>query len=86
MEDSCFSVADDKIKGGLLDRIRGNGAFRRFKDAIQMNGIEEDWYSFRQEALEKIAIDLLEENEISYTKDGDSKGCINCAQARPLDG
>jgi hypothetical protein len=60
MEDFCYAVADDKI--------RGSGAFRRFKDAIQMNGIEEDWYSFRQEALEKIAIDWLEANKIPYVK------------------
>jgi len=68
MEDFCYSVADDKIRGALLDKIRGSGAFRRFKDAIQVNGIEEDWYSFRQEALEKIAIDWLEANQIPYAK------------------
>ena len=74
MEDFCFSVADDTIRGSLLDKIRGNGAFRRFKDAIQMNGIEEDWYSFRQEAFEKIAIDWLEDNKISYAKDEECEG------------
>ena len=68
MEDFCYAVADDKIREDLLDKIRGSGAFRRFKDAIQMNGIEEDWYSFRQEALEKIAIDWLEANKIPYVK------------------
>jgi len=52
-----------------LDKIRGRGAFGRFKDAIHMNGIEEEWYRFRQEELEKIAIDWLELNKISYTKD-----------------
>jgi len=34
-----------------------------------MNGIEEEWYRFRQEDLEKIAIDWLGVNQISYTKD-----------------
>ena len=51
-----------------MDKIRGRGAFRRFKDAIHMNGIEEEWYRFRQEELEKIAIDWLEANQISYVK------------------
>jgi hypothetical protein len=74
MEDFCFSVADDKIRGGLLDKIRGSGAFRRFKDAILINGIEEDWYSFRQKAFEKIAIDWLEYNKIPYTKDEECEG------------
>jgi len=61
-------VVDDEIKERLLDKIRGRGAFRRFKDAIHMNGIEEEWYRFRQEELEKIAIDWLEANQISYVK------------------
>ncbi len=74
MEDFCYSVLDDKIRERLLDKIRGQGAFRRFRDAIQLNGIEEDWYRFRQEALEKIAIDWLEANQISYAKDEGCKG------------
>jgi hypothetical protein len=68
MEDFCCSVEDDKIRGELLDKIRGRGAFGRFKDALHMIGIEEEWYRFRQEELEKIAIDWLERNHISYTK------------------
>ena len=69
MEEFCCSVVDDEIKERLLDKIRSRGAFRRFKDAIHMNGIEEQWYRFRQEELEKIAIDWLEANQISYAKD-----------------
>ena len=69
MEDFCHSLADDKIRERLLDKIRGRGAFKRFKDAIRNSGIEEEWYRFRQEELEKIAIDWLEANQIPYTKD-----------------
>ena len=69
MEDFCRSVVDDKIRERLLDKIRGQGAFRRFKDAIRNYGIEEEWYRFRQEELEKIAVDWLEANQIPYTKD-----------------
>jgi hypothetical protein len=68
MEDVCCSVEGDKIRGELLDKIRGRGAFRRFKDAIKSHGIEEEWYRFRQGELEKIAIEWLEGNHISYTK------------------
>jgi len=68
MEDFCCSVEDDKIRGELLDKIRGRGAFRRFKDALHIIGIEDEWYRFRQGELEKIAIAWLEENQISYTK------------------
>lgn len=69
IEGFCCSVEDDKIRESLLDKIKGRGAFSRFKDAIHMNRIEEEWYRFRHEELEKIAIDWLEENQISYTKD-----------------
>ncbi|MCI0499814.1 MAG: UPF0158 family protein [Planctomycetales bacterium] len=68
VEDFCCSVEDDKIRGELLDKIRGRRAFSRFKDAIKSHGLKEEWYRFRQEKLERIAIDWLEGNQISYTK------------------
>ncbi|MCX5815223.1 MAG: UPF0158 family protein [Proteobacteria bacterium] len=69
IENFCYSVKDDKIRKDLLYKIKGGGAFHRFKDAIHVHGIEEERYRFRQEELEKVAIDWLEANQISYTKD-----------------
>jgi hypothetical protein len=69
IEEFCCSVVDDKVRGYLLDKIKGRGDFSRFKNSIHRNGIEDEWYRFRQEKLEKIAIDWLEVNQISYTKD-----------------
>jgi hypothetical protein len=54
----------------LVYQIRGSGAFRRFKDAIRRHGIEDEWYQFRDQALEEIAIEWLESNGIAYTKTG----------------
>ncbi|MFH1079388.1 MAG: UPF0158 family protein, partial [Pseudomonadota bacterium] len=68
MEEFCWSIADDKIRGALLDKIKGQGAFRRFKDAVHMNEMEDEWYRFRQDELEKIAMDWLEANQIPYAK------------------
>jgi hypothetical protein len=68
MEEFCCSIVDDEIREGLLGKIRGQGAFRRFKDTIHMNGMEEEWYLFRQKELEQIAIDWLEANQIPYAK------------------
>ena len=68
MEEFCSSVQNQGMKEDLLDKIRGRGAFRRFKDAIHFFGIEEAWYQFRREALEKIARDWLEEHDIPYTR------------------
>jgi hypothetical protein len=35
IRDFCHSIDDDELRGLLLDKIRGAGAFRRFKNAIQ---------------------------------------------------
>ncbi len=69
MEDFCSSIKDETISDTLLRAIRGSGAFRRFKDRIRCFGIEEDWYRFREKALETIAISWLDENQIAYVRD-----------------
>jgi hypothetical protein len=60
IEEFCCSVKNDKIRESLLDKIRGRGAFSRFKDAIRVNGIEEEWYRlviiFRNEMRDQSGI------------------------------
>ena len=67
MEDFCYDVEDEDFSAELLNRIRGRGAFRKFKDAIRQRGITDDWYAFRKVAFKRIAIDWLEDNDIPYT-------------------
>jgi hypothetical protein len=69
MRDFCYSVDDERLSSELLDAIHGSGAFRVFKNAIYYRGIEQRWHSFRQDALEQIARDWLERNEISFVED-----------------
>lgn len=66
MERFCSSLDNEKIVEILYSAISGKGAFRRFKDTVQRYGIEKNWYSYREEALKKIAIDWCERNNISY--------------------
>jgi hypothetical protein len=68
MEDFCYTIEDEKIQDKLLNSISGRGAFRRFKDAIHFLDIQNDWYRFREEEFEKIAIEWLEDNGIEYTR------------------
>jgi hypothetical protein len=68
MERFCYSVEDPKLSDELSSQIRGSGAFRRFKDAIHRYSIEDDWYRFRDQALEEIAIEWLESNGIAFTR------------------
>jgi hypothetical protein len=72
MEDFCDSIEKPRLRDEMLSRIRGSGAFRRFKDGIHFHGIQEDWYRFRQQALEAIAIEWLEDNGIAFTRSSDN--------------
>jgi hypothetical protein len=69
MERFCLSIPNKKISDVLLSKIRGSGAFRRFKDSIYGYGIEEDWFKFRDEAYKEIVIAWLEIHGFDYTDD-----------------
>lgn len=58
---------DEWISDTLMSSIRGSGAFRRFKDTIHRYNIQDEWYAFRTKALEAIAVEWLEDNELSYS-------------------
>jgi hypothetical protein len=69
MERFCLSISDEKISDVLLSKIRGSGAFRRFKDTIYRYGIEKDWFRFKDEAYKEIAISWLESKGFTYADD-----------------
>ena len=66
MEDFCLSVEDQKTSEILYTLIKGSGAFGRFKNAIHIYEIAEDWYKFRNEAFKEIAIEWCQENNIEF--------------------
>ena len=69
MERFCLSHPDGKIGDILHQKIKGPGAFRRFKDAIYEYGIEDDWFKYHDEAYKEIAISWLESHGIAYVDD-----------------
>ena len=58
-----------RIGGELLDALHGRRAFRRFKDALQRLELAEEWYRYREGALEEIAVEFLEANGIGYRRE-----------------
>jgi hypothetical protein len=60
------TVKSSKIREDLRDKIHGRGAFRAFKDALRRHRIEQDWFTFRDEALRKIAIEWCEEIGVEW--------------------
>jgi hypothetical protein len=69
MERFCLSLSNSKVSDVLLRKIRGSGAFRRFKDTIYQYGVEDDWFKYRDEAYKEIAIAWLESKGITYSDD-----------------
>jgi Uncharacterised protein family (UPF0158) len=69
MERFCQDFSDQQVGERLLRLIKGSGAFGRFKNAIHSMGIQNDWYSFKRARLEEMALEWLEEHEISFSRD-----------------
>src|ERR671931_1973223 len=68
MERFCLSVDDEDMRDDLCDAIRGRGAFRRFKDRIQLYEMTEEWYQYRDAARREIAIAWCAAHGILYTE------------------
>ncbi len=62
----CLSIEDNEISSYLRRSIKGNGAFRRFKEAIIRCGVREKWFAYRDEAFREIARDWCEYHSIEY--------------------
>ncbi|MCC5912927.1 MAG: hypothetical protein JJU46_01010 [Balneolaceae bacterium] len=69
MEDFIRSLDDGAIKDDLFNAIRGRGAFRYFKDKVFDYGIRNDWFSFKNQVMKKIAADFLDSEGIAYKDD-----------------
>lgn len=68
MQNFSFSLTNEKNQRKLIQALQGRGAFRRFKDQVDFLGIEEEWYSYRNEEYRTIAKEWCEENNIDYTE------------------
>jgi hypothetical protein len=66
MEDFAAGLTNEDSRAELFDALRGRGAFRMFRSAIQRLGIEKDWYRHRDAAFERIAKDWLEAHDVPY--------------------
>jgi Uncharacterised protein family (UPF0158) len=66
MQNFAMEEAQCRCRSELCSAVHGEGAFRRFKNAIQRLGLEDSWYQFRQAAFEEVAKEWLEENKIPY--------------------
>lgn len=69
MERFARSRTDAAASDDLQAAVHGGGAFRRFKDIVHRLGIADEWYRFRDAALEEIAVEFLEAHGIEFRRE-----------------
>jgi hypothetical protein len=57
----------EPLRGEVLTAIHGKGAFRLFRMTMDRLGLRDDWFTFRDDTVKRIAIDWLNDHSIEYT-------------------
>ncbi len=71
MRDFARSQTDQKAAENILQAIHGRGAFRYFEDKVNQYGLRDEWFEFKERALERIAREALEEAAIPFSEGPD---------------
>jgi hypothetical protein len=66
MKRFSLDAANKRARQQLNDAIHGTGAFRMFHSTLDQLGLRNEWFAFRKAALEEIARQWLEQNEIPF--------------------
>lgn len=69
MERFIGTVADAGAAEQLWRAIKGNGAFRYFKDTASRLGLRDQWFQYRDAALKQHVTDWAEANSIPLVDD-----------------
>jgi hypothetical protein len=69
MERFIASLSNPMVQDSLWSAVKGNGAFRRFKNGIQRYGIRDQWYNYREATIKQFIIDWCERENIPYEDD-----------------
>ncbi len=66
MEDFIAQVENQTAYEWLTNSIKGRGAFRMFRATLNRFDLTNDWYKFRDDAYEEIAVNWCNEYGIEY--------------------
>jgi hypothetical protein len=66
MEEFSRTQENERTHQQLMGAVHGTGAFRAFRSTIRGLGVEQSWYQFRDQAIERIARTWLEEHHLQY--------------------
>lgn len=70
MEQFIWELPAGRMQDTLENAIRGRGAFRRFKDAINRFGVEQQWYDFQEAQYRQLAVEWCEAHGFGYSGAG----------------
>ncbi len=73
VERFCDGVQDPDQRQQLKTALEGPRAFRSFSEAVGRLGIEQEWFRFRDQAFEDLAIGWLDEHQIAYEESAASE-------------
>lgn len=69
MERFIGTLTDADATEQLWRAIKGNGAFRYFKDTANRLGLLKQWYRFRDAAMKEFAVEWAEAHEVPFVDD-----------------
>ena len=69
MEDFMNAQKNVQIQNQIFQAIKGKGAFRNFRAAVERNGLLDDWYKFKDSAYEQIVRDWCKKNGLETEQD-----------------
>jgi hypothetical protein len=58
---------DPQLSSALLATSQSGSPLQRFKTTLQQHNIEQEWYAYKTNALEQIALEWLKANKLSYS-------------------
>ena len=86
MCDFVDTLPDSSMRDRLAHKLRGSGAFRRFKDGVHQYDIADAWYRYRDQRLIVIAQRWCQRNDIPLTVTSDGPHAAERAElARNMD-
>ena len=68
MEEFIYELPQGKNQDVLERAMQGRGAFRRFKDKLYDLNLEQQWYSYKDSAYERIARQWCERHKIDIVE------------------
>ena len=69
MASFCATLKNRAARDGLLERLHGHGDISSFEDGLYRYKVANEWFRFREDAINEFAVRWLDENGIPCTND-----------------